>query len=416
MPRLRRSDASRPGITRVRRGSGFGYVDAAGNEVSDPDVMARIEALVIPPAWEDVWISPHHNGHIQAMGTDAAKRRQYRYHEEWRKQRDLEKFDHVLEIANDLQALRVVVADHLQQEGLTEQRVLACAARLLDIGFFRIGSEEYAEVNGSFGLATIRREHTAVDGDVVTFDYRAKSGKQTYRAIVDPQVATVVRELLERPDDPNPELLGFWDPALGDDGQVIGWTDVKSWDINRYLQENTGGADISAKDFRTWSATVLCAVALAVSNEAVTSPTAVKRAVVRAVQETAHYLGNTPTVCRASYIHPRVIDLFSGGVTIAEDIEALGEDAAFGQLAYQGPIEDAVLEMLRNPQASRAAKRKQRMLEAAAARGAKGTKGRKTGKKRTDEKLAVKAVTKSAGSGTPGKTARTSKGRTATAA
>jgi DNA topoisomerase IB len=352
----------------VRRGSAFGYVDAAGEEVRDADVLARIEALVIPPAWEDVWISPHANGHIQAMGTDAAKRRQYRYHEEWRRQQELKKFDHVLDIAHDLQALRVVVTDHLTQEGLTEPRVLACAARLLDIGFFRIGSEEYAEVNGSFGLATIRREHTVVDGDVVTFDYRAKSGKQTYRAIVDPQVAAVVRELLERPDDPNPELLGFWDPAVGDDGQVIGWTDVKSWDINRYLHDNSGGADISAKDFRTWSATVLCSVALAVSEEAVTSPTAVKRAVVRAVQETAHYLGNTPAVCRASYIHPRVIDLFSGGVTIAEDIEALGGDASFGQLAYQGPIEEAVLEMLRNPQASRAARRKQRMLEAAAAR------------------------------------------------
>ncbi|MDQ1649577.1 MAG: topoisomerase, partial [Frankiaceae bacterium] len=142
MPRLRRSDASRPGITRVRRGSAFGYVDAAGEEVRDADVLARIEALVIPPAWEDVWISPHANGHIQAMGTDAAKRRQYRYHEEWRRQQELKKFDHVLDIAHDLQALRVVVTDHLTQEGLTEPRVLACAARLLDIGFFRIGSEE----------------------------------------------------------------------------------------------------------------------------------------------------------------------------------------------------------------------------------------------------------------------------------
>jgi DNA topoisomerase-1 len=409
--RLRRSDASRPGITRVRRGSAFGYVDAAGNEVSDPDVMARIEALVIPPAWEDVWISPHHNGHIQAMGTDAAKRRQYRYHEEWRKQRDLEKFDHVLTIANDLQALRFVVADHLRQEGLTEQRVLACAARLLDIGFFRIGSEEYAEVNGSFGLATIRREHTAVDGDVVTFDYRAKSGKQTFRPILDPLVAPVLRELLERPDDPNPELLAFWDPALGDDGKVIGWTDVKSWDINRYLQEHTGGADISAKDFRTWSATVLCAIALAVSEKAVTSPTAVKKAIVRAVQETAQYLGNTPAVCRASYIHPRVIDLFSGGVTIAEDIETLGEDPAFGQLAHQGPPEDAVLEMLRNPQASRAAKRKQRMLEAAATRSSRGTTARKAGGKQADSKGGRKPSARSSASGSG-----TDKDRTATAA
>ena len=362
--RLRRSDPSAPGIARVREGKGFRYVDARGVEVGDPDTLARIDALVLPPAWNDVWICPHANGHIQAMGTDAAGRRQYRYHEEWRRKRDLEKFDRVLALAEDLQAMRVAVADHLSQEGLTEQRVLACAARLLDIGFFRIGSEEYAEVNGTFGLATIRREHTRVDGDQVTFDYKAKSGKQTLRAIVDPQVAAVISELLARQNDPNPELLAFWDDELGDDGKPIGWTDVKSWDINRYLQQASGGADITAKDFRTWHATVLCAVALAVSNEAVTSPTAVQKAVTRAVQETAHYLGNTPAVCRASYIHPRVIDLFAGGVTVAEDLQALGEDAGFGQLAYQGAIEDAVLNLLRNPEASRAARRRRRCLQA----------------------------------------------------
>lgn len=373
MPRLRRSDPSAPGIVRVRQGKGFRYVDAAGKPVQDPETLERIEALVLPPAWNDVWISPHPMGHIQAIGTDAAGRRQYRYHEEWRRKRDIEKFDRVLSLAEDLQAMRVVVADHLSEEGLTEHRVLACAARLLDIGFFRIGSEEYAEVNGTFGLATIRKEHTTVDGDQVTFDYKAKSGKQTLRAIVDPQVAAVVSELLAREGDDNPELLAFWDDTPGEDGDPIGWTDVKSWDINRYLHEASGGADITAKDFRTWSATVLCAVALAVSDRAVTSPTAVKKAVVRAVQETAHYLGNTPAVCRASYIHPRVIDLFAGGVTIAEDIEALGEDAVFGQLAYQGPIEDAVLNLLRNPEAARAARRRQRMLEAAARRKGAGT-------------------------------------------
>ncbi|HSP38477.1 MAG TPA: DNA topoisomerase IB [Frankiaceae bacterium] len=372
MPRLRRSDPSAPGLARVRKDRGFHYLDAAGSHVIDAETLARIDALVIPPAWEEVWISPHPHGHIQAMGTDAAGRRQYRYHEEWRRKRDLEKFDRVLSLAEDLQAMRVVVADQLSQQGLTQQRVLACAARLLDIGFFRIGSEEYAEVNGTFGLATIRREHTRVDGDQVTFDYRAKSGKQTYRAIVDPQVAAVVSELLNRQEDPNLELLAFWDESAGDDGKPIGWTDVKSWDINRYLHEASGGADITAKDFRTWSATVLCAVALAVSHEAVTSPTAVKKAVTRAVQETAHYLGNTPAVCRASYIHPRVIDLFAGGVTVAEDLQALGEDAVFGQLAYQGPIEDAVLNLLRNPEASRAARRRQRILEAAATRTATG--------------------------------------------
>jgi DNA topoisomerase-1 len=371
--RLRRSDPAAPGIVRVRQGKGFRYVDSTGKPVEDQVTLGRIDALVLPPAWNDVWICPHAMGHIQAIGTDAAGRRQYRYHEEWRRKRDIEKFDRVLSLAEDLQAMRVVVADHLSRTGLTEQRVLACAARLLDIGFFRIGSEEYAEVNGTFGLATIRKEHTRVDGDQITFDYKAKSGKQTFRAIVDPQVAAVIGELLARENDPNEELLAFWDDTADENGEPIGWTDVKSWDINRYLHEASGGADITAKDFRTWSATVLCAVALAVSERAVTSPTAVNKAVTRAVQETAHYLGNTPAVCRASYIHPRVIDLFAGGVTVAEDIEALGEEAVFGQLAYQGPIEDAVLNLLRNPEASRAARRRQRMLEAAARRKGSGS-------------------------------------------
>ncbi len=371
--RLRRSDPSASGIHRVRKGKGFRYVDEGGAPVRDPETLERIDALVLPPAWEDVWICPFANGHIQAVGTDAAGRKQYRYHEEWRRKRDLEKFDRVLTFADGLPAMREVIAEQLQEDGLTRNRVLACAARLLDIGFFRIGSEEYAEVNGTFGLATIRREHATVDDDVVTFDYRAKSGKQTLRAVVDPTVATVVGELLARENDPNPELLGFWDDTPGDDGQPVGWTDVKSWDINGYLQDISGGADITAKDFRTWSATVLCSVALAVSEQAVTSPTAAKKAVTRAVQETAHYLGNTPAVCRASYIHPRVIDLFTGGVTISEELQALGADASFGSLAYQGQVEAAVLNLLRNPEASRAARRRQRMLEAAAQRRSRQT-------------------------------------------
>jgi DNA topoisomerase-1 len=371
VPRLRRSDPSAAGISRLRKGRAFRYVGPNGDEVADPGVLDRIEALVLPPAWRDVWISPHAHGHIQAIGTDAAGRRQYRYHDEWRRKRDLEKFDRVLGVAERLPEMRRIIAEHLTGRGLTERRVLACAARLLDIGFFRIGGEEYAEQNGTFGLATIRREHTTVEGDVVTFDYTAKSGKQTLRAIVDPQVATVVTELLDRVD-PNPELLAFWDDEPDEDERPRGWTNIRSSDINRYLDEISGGADITSKDFRTWSATVLCAVALGVSEKAVTSPTAVKKAVTRAVQETAHYLGNTPAVCRASYIHPRVIDLFAGGVTISEELTDLDADSGLGHLAYQGAIEHAVLDMLRSPKASRAAHRRQRMLEAAARRGKPG--------------------------------------------
>ncbi len=360
--RLRRSDLAAAGITRRRRGRGFVYVDAHGQPVTDPETLDRIEALVIPPAWKDVWISPHAAGHIQAVGTDAAGRRQYRYHDEWRRKRDLEKFDRILDFAEMLPALRRQVKKDLELPGMPERRVLACAARMLDIGFFRVGGEEYAEQNSTFGLATIRREHTSVDRNgTVTFDYPAKHGKQRLAAVADPEVCEVVATLLAREDDDDPELLAF----RNDEGH---WVNVSSRAINGYLADVTGGAAISAKDFRTWSATVLCAVALAVSEGAATSPSAIKRAVTRAVRETSDYLGNTPAVCRASYIHPRVIDLFHGGVTINEELQSIGEGSGYGQLAFQGDVEAAVVALLRSPQAARAASRRIRLAEAAAQR------------------------------------------------
>jgi DNA topoisomerase IB len=357
--RLRRSDLAAAGITRRRRGSkGWKYLDPQGRPVTDPQTIARIDELVIPPAWKDVWIAPHANGHIQAVGTDAAGRRQYRYHDEWRRKRDLAKFDRILDFADMLPELRKRVLADLQLPGLPERRVLACAARMLDIGFFRVGGEEYAEQNNTFGLATIRREHTTVDSNgTVIFDYRAKSGKQRYAAVADPEVCEVVASLLAREDDDDPELLAF----RHEDGH---WVNVTSRMINEYLADVTGGAAVSAKDFRTWSATVLCAVALAVSEKAATSPSAIKRAVTRAVKETAEYLGNTPAVCRASYIHPRVIDLFQGGVTINEELQAIGEGSDYGALAFQGDVEAAVVALLRDPQAARAAARRIRMLDA----------------------------------------------------
>jgi DNA topoisomerase I len=362
--RLRRSDLAAAGITRRRRGQKFTYRDAQDSLVIDPETLARIDDLVIPPAWEDVWISPHPAGHIQAVGTDAAGRRQYRYHDEWRRKRDLEKFDRILDFADMLPMLRRKVAADLELPGLPERRVLACAARMLDIGFFRIGGEEYAEQHGTFGLATIRREHTSVDHDgTVTFEYPAKSGKQRLAALADPEVCEIVATLLARADG-SPELLACQD-AEGN------WADVTSRAINGYLADATGGAAVSAKDFRTWSATVLCAVALAVSEEAATSPTAIKRAVTRAVRETADYLGNTPAVCRASYIHPRVIDLFHGGVTISEDLQSIGDGTDYGQLAFHGDVEAAVSALLRSPQAVRAASRRVRLEEAAQRRTAR---------------------------------------------
>ena len=344
MARLRRIDCSGPGIRRVRRGRGFGYVYPDGSKVVDAETLERIRALVLPPAWEDVWICPFPQGHIQALGTDAAGRRQYRYHDDWRIQRDAAKHDRVLTFARKLPKARETVHEHLGGRGLTKRRVLAAAFRLLDLGFFRVGGETYAEDNGTYGLATMRRKHVTVTGDLVVFDYPAKSGKERTQAIVDPSVTKVVRALLKR-DGGGHELLAFKDRD--------GWHDVTSADINGYLKEVVG-EDVSAKDFRTWHATVLMAVGLAVSTSAPTSASARKRAVSRVVTEVATYLGNTPAVCRSSYIDPRVLDLYDDGVTVTRSLERLGADADFGQPATHGQVEQAVLRMLSSPKRAKA--------------------------------------------------------------
>ena len=353
MVRLKRVSCSGPGIRRVRRGKGFSYVDAAGHPVTDETVLARIDALVLPPAWQDVWICSVATGHIQATGVDAKGRRQYRYHDAWRTQRDLAKHDRVLDFASRLPAARERIRADLTTDGLTRTRVLACAVRLLDLGFFRIGGEQYATENQSYGLATLLKEHvsvtTSTSGDLeVVFDYTGKSGKLWHRSIVEPEVAAVVKALKQRRGG-GPELLAY----RSGPGRSATWVDVKSGDINAYLREATGGDD-TAKDFRTWSATVMAAVGLAVSTHA-ESPTARKRAVTRVVKEVAEKLGNTPAVCRASYIDPRIVDLYEDGVTIARDLEVLGEEASYGSPAFQGAIEAAVLALLRDPDEARLA-------------------------------------------------------------
>jgi DNA topoisomerase I len=336
MARLRRADCSGPGFTRRRRGRGFEYLDADGVRIDDPEVLERIRDLVIPPAWKDVWICPHPLGHIQAVGTDAAGRRQYVYHAAWRLRRDQEKFDEMLQFARRLPYLREVTAKHLRQRKLSRERVLACATRLLDRGFFRIGTEEYAEQNETYGLATMLKSHVHLgDGNLLTFDYVSKGGKQRVQSLVDPAVYDVVDTLKRR--RPGKELL-----AYKENGR---WVDVKSLDINEYVKAVIG-EEFSAKDFRTWNATVLAAVALAVSGSAASSPTGRKRAIARAVKEVAYYLGNTPAVCRASYIDPRVFDRYRDGVTIGGALERLGEDIALGQPSTQGAVEEAVLDLL----------------------------------------------------------------------
>jgi DNA topoisomerase I len=326
MARLRRVDCSEPGIVRRRRGRGFEYLDEDGRRIGEPSVLERIRELAIPPAWRDVWICPYPMGHIQATGTDAAGRKQYRYHDLWRERRDAQKFESMIRFAHTLPKLRRRVAKDLATTGMPRERALACAVRLLDRGFFRIGSEDYAEENDTYGIATMRKRHVTVSGDQVSFDYEAKGGQRRLQAIGDPEVAGLVRALKQRRGG-GEELLAY----------KVGrrWVDVKSADINEYVKD-VAGEEFSAKDFRTWSGTVLAAVALAVSDPAHGTKSSRKRAKARAVKEVAHYLGNTPTVARASYIDPRVFDRFDGGLTI----EAGLPDRA---------IEKAVLELLEKP-------------------------------------------------------------------
>ncbi|MDQ3889489.1 MAG: DNA topoisomerase IB [Actinomycetota bacterium] len=336
MPRLRRVDVSDPGIRRRRRGRGFEYYDENGERIEDIETLERIRELAIPPAWKDVWICPYPNGHIQAVGTDAAARRQYRYHQKWRERRDQIKFDRMVEFARALPRLRETASHDVGKPGFPREKILACAVRLLDRGFFRIGGEEYAEENESYGLATMQKRHVRLgDEDTITFDYPAKAGKRQIRSVVDPAVFEIVAALKRRRS--GRELLAY---------QVDGdWFDVRSADINAYIKEATGG-DFSAKDFRTWSGTVLAAVALAVSGPVATSKTGRKRAISRAVAEVAHYLGNTPAVARASYIDPRVFDRYLSGITIGGVLAELGERAELGDPAFQGAVEEAVLDLL----------------------------------------------------------------------
>jgi DNA topoisomerase IB len=299
-------------------------------------VLERIGELVIPPAWKDVWICPYPMGHIQATGLDARGRKQYVYHRKWRERRDQEKFDEMVRFARCLPTLRQRVKRDLKRDELDQRRVLACAVRLLDRGFFRIGGEDYAESNDSYGLATMRKKHvTLSEPDFIRFDYPAKSGKRRVQSIVDPEVFDVVQTLKRRRSGGD-ELLAYKDGRR--------WTDVRSEDINGYIKA-IAHEDFSAKAFRTWNATLLAAVALAVSGPAAqASKTARKRAITRAVKEVAHYLGNTPAVCRASYIDPRVFDRFDSGLTISGVLPQLGDEPDLNSI--HGRAEEALLELI----------------------------------------------------------------------
>lgn len=335
--RLYHSRPTDPGYCRRRHGRGFRYLDAQGHPLRDQREQARIRQLVIPPAWQDVWICTRPNGHLQAVGTDAAGRRQYLYHPRFRAEQEESKHDHVLDVAEALPTVRAVVEQDLGGRGLTRRRVLATAVRLLDLGFFRIGSDRYTELNNSYGLTTLLREHSRCRAGAVLFTYVGKGGKQIVRTVADPAACHTLTALLRRRGG-GARLLSYWERRT--------WHEVSGDDVNTYLKQ-VAGLEISAKDFRTWHATVMAAVALAVSEPVARSETARRRAVTRAVREVSGYLGNTPAVCRASYINPRVIELYEEGVTVADALPHLGDQGVYGVPATRGPAERAVLRMLR---------------------------------------------------------------------
>jgi DNA topoisomerase-1 len=334
MPRTRRVSPNRPGWTRRRRGRGFAFLDETGAPLAAEDV-ARCKALKIPPAWRDVWICPLPNGHLQAVGTDDAGRRQYLYHPAWRENRDKAKFERVLDFAARLPRARRIVAADLVLPGMPRERSLATAFRLLDLGLFRIGGEEYAEENDSYGLATIEKRHVHLENGSIVFEYAAKSGQERLVTVADDTVRAAVTELRRRRGGGD-QLLAYRDGRR--------WCDVSSSDINAYVKA-TVSEEATAKDFRTWHGTVLASVALAGALDRAGTPTARTRAVRDAMAEVAEFLGNTPRIARGSYVDPKVLDLFESGVTIAPVVRAVTTRDID---KVRDRIERAVLRMLKS--------------------------------------------------------------------
>ncbi len=331
MAELRRSRDTEPGFARRRRGKGFSYVDERGERITNERRLQRIESLAIPPAWRDVWICRSGRAHLQATGIDAAGRKQYLYHPAWQEDQEREKFERILCFAERLPRIRRASRRDLRRDTLDRDRALATAVQILDRTSLRIGSEQYVKSNGTFGLATIRSRHVDVDGDEVALDFEGKSGVRQRATIDDALIAAAVDEMDELPGR---ELFKYRD----DDGTI---SDVRSEDINGYIKKHMG-EEFSAKDFRTWSATVATAVALD-EFEPVISDRAGRRAVASVVRTVAELLGNTPAVCRASYIDPRVIDQFQDGNTISA-LRADVDTAAARGLTVQ---ERLVLSLLR---------------------------------------------------------------------
>ena len=306
------------------------YADSSGTEITDSDTLARIRGLAIPPAWRDVWIDPDPFGHIQATGVDSRGRTQYRYHELWREQREAQKFDHMLRFAGVLPVLRTATLQDLQRQQLDRGRVVASAVRLIDLGLFRIGGEKYAELDHHYGAATLEKRHVSVSRDSVVFDYVAKEGKSREITVTDPAVLATIRALYR--SDNSLDALFCWQ-----DGST--WHPMHSHDVSAYIGGHSGG-HYTAKEFRTWNATVLMALLLANAG-APASERAAARAVRAAISEVAAWLGDTPAVARSSYIDPRIISHYQAAGALAS------VPAGPARLPADTAAEQAVAELLR---------------------------------------------------------------------
>lgn len=322
-----------PGVSRRRAGKGFAYRAPDGRALRDRDALARIKALAIPPAWTGVWISPFADGHVQAVGRDEKGRKQYRYHPGWREMRDGAKFEHMLAFARALPRVRAVVEADLARPGLGRRKVLAAVVRLLETTLIRVGNDEYARTNKSYGLTTLRDRHFSAEGSRLRFKFRGKSGQHHLVELQDRRLARLVRQTQELPGQ---ELFQYLDEA----GEP---TPVDSAEVNTYLRE-AAGDDFTAKDFRTWAATVLAAWALH-ELEAFDTKAAAKRNVTRAIERAAARLGNTPAICRKSYVHPEVVNAYLDG-GLVEHLKAEVEAELREDLAGLAPEEAAVLSFL----------------------------------------------------------------------
>ncbi|HJU06705.1 MAG TPA: hypothetical protein VJ692_16270 [Nitrospiraceae bacterium] len=322
-----------PGITRKRAGHGMQYIGVDGKVVHDPDVLRRIKALAIPPAWRDVWICGDAHGHIQATGRDAKGRKQYRYHARWREVRDETKYDRMITFAKVLPTIRTATEKDLALPGLPRRKILAAVIRLLETTLIRVGNEEYARQNDSFGLTTMRDRHVDVDGSTVKFEFRGKSGIQHAVDVTDRRLAKIVKQ---SQDLPGYELFQY----LDENGER---RSIESADVNDYLRE-IAGEEFTAKDFRTWAGTVLAARALQ-EFEAFDSQTQAKRNIVQAIESVAKRLGNTKAVCRKCYIHPAVINTYLDG-SLLQTLRRRVKKAMTESLGDLRPEEAAVMALL----------------------------------------------------------------------